>query len=71
VFIKVKDAGKVAGITYVHGIGNGLLGGLRIVFARFQIFIKDVIGIVGCNETLDRQSHPLAEQPCGEVPEIT
>ena len=42
-----------------------------MVFSRLQIIVEDVVGIVGCNETLHRQTHHLAEQSGRDVAEIS
>ena len=61
--IEIEDAGKVAGVAHVHGIGYGLHAGTGIILAGLQVVIENVIGIVGCDETLYRQPHPFAEEP--------
>ena len=38
--------------------------------ACLKIFVEDVIGVVGGDETLHGQTHPLAEQTCADVSEI-
>ena len=69
--IEVIYAGKVAWVTHVHSIGQGLLRWLRIILACLQVVVKNVVGIVGSNETLYRQSHGVAEEGCTDVAEVT
>ena len=68
--VQVDDACEVRGITYVHSVGQRLYRSLGLVLACLQVFIEDVVGVVGSNEALDGQSHSVAEQCRADVAEI-
>ena len=68
--IEVQDAGKVAGVAHVHGIGDGGGGGTGIVAACLQVVVEDVVGIVGGNEAVDGQAHATAEEGAADVAEV-
>ena len=68
--IEVDDAGKVAGIADIHRVGKCLLRCLWRILPREQILIEDVVGVVGCNESLHGQSHLVSEQRGTDVSEI-
>ena len=57
VAVEVEHAGKVAGSTHVHGIGDGGDAGTGRVGTGLQVFVEDIVAVVGGNETLDGQPH--------------
>ena len=69
--VQVVDTGKVRRIAYVHRISQSLLRWFRLVFASLQILVEDIVGIVGCDESLDGQSHLMAEQRCTDISEVS
>ena len=69
--IEIIDACEVRGITYIHRIGKGLLGGLRLVFARLQVFEENVVGIIGSDESFDGESHRVSEQGRTDIAEVS
>ena len=69
--VEVQDACEVRRVAHVHGVGQRLYGGTRLVLARLQVFIEDVVGIVGSNESLDGQSHLVSEQCRADVAEVS
>ena len=68
--VEIDDTGEVRGIAYIHCICQSLHAGLGLVLARLQIFIDDIICIVGSNEALDGQAHRMTEQSGTDIPEI-
>ena len=68
--IEVVDACEIRGIAYVHRISERLLRGLRFVLACLEILEEDIVGIVGSDESLDGQSHGVAEEGCTDITEV-
>ena len=69
--IEVVDTCEVGGITHIHRIGKSLHGSFRLVLPCLQVFIEDVVGIIGSNEPHDRQSHLVSEQGRADIAEVT
>ncbi len=67
---QIVNAGEVTGIAHVHGIGKCLLAGFRMILARLQVLIEDVVCIVGSYETADGQAHHVAEDTRRDVAEV-
>ena len=70
VVIESEDAREVAWRTHVHGVGERRNGRTRVVVASQKILVENVIGVVGSDETIDRQSHALAEETGSDVAKI-
>ena len=70
VVIQLADAGEVARVAHVHGVGDGRDGGTRLVVTRLQVTVEDVVAVVGGDEALDGQPHLLGKQSGGDVAEI-
>ena len=68
--VEVVDAGEVAGVAYVHGVGYGLGAGAWAVDSALEIVVEDVVGIVGGYETADGEPHAFAEEGGADVAEI-
>ena len=68
---QIHDTGKVAWIAYIHCVGDGGNGRTRRINTRIQIFQEYVVAIIGCDEVLDRQSHPTGEKAGGDISEVT
>ena len=68
--VEVQDAGKVAGVANVHGIGYGGGRGTGIVLTALQIVVENIVGIVGGNEAVYGQSHATAEEGAADVAEV-
>ena len=68
--VEVVDSCEVRRVAHVHGIGQRLHAGLRLILARLQVFVEDVVGVVGSNEALHRQSHLVAEESGADVAEV-
>ena len=69
--VKVENASKVARISYIHSIGNCRNRLARLVAACKQILEENIVTIVCRNETLDWQSHCLANQRSTNIAEIS
>ena len=69
--VKSKNAGKVARVTHVHCIGDGLDRWFRRVNTRLEVLIENVVFVVGCDETADRHSHPFAEESSRDISEVS
>ena len=68
--IEVEHTGKVTRIAHIHGIGYRSDAGSRRINTRLQILIEYVVTVVGCYETLYRQSHAFTEQTGRYITEI-
>ena len=68
---EIQNAGKIARIAHIHRVGDGLYRRPRRILAALQVVQKDIVAVVGRNETLDRQSHPLGKESRCNVAEVT
>ena len=71
VMIQVKNAHEVARIANIHGVGQCLFAVGGMVFARLQILIKHIVGVVGSNESFHGESHALGDETCRDVAEVS
>ena len=69
--IEVDYTSEVRGIAHIHCVCKCLDRWLGIIFARLQILIEDIIGIISCDETLYRKSHLMAKECCTDISEVT
>jgi len=67
---EVGDAGEVARVAHVHGVGYGLDAWARGVIACLQVLAYYVVGVVGGNESLNGEPHLACEDGCRDVSEI-
>ena len=65
------DSCKIAGCSYVHGIGNSGNGRSRMVSTCLQILIEDIIAIVRGNEPANRKSHLPSHQTCSQIAKVS
>ena len=68
--VEVDDTGEIARIAHVHGIGDGGDGRTGSVCAGLQIPVKNIVAVVGGDETLHGKPHLLGKQSGGNIAEI-
>ena len=69
--VEIIDAGEIAWVAYVHCVGNGCLAWLRFVLTCLQVVVENIVGIVGCDEAVDRQAHLVTEQTGCDITEVS
>ena len=61
VTVQCQYTGKITWISHIHCIGNSSYGRTRIVFSGLQVLVENIIPVIGCNKTLDRQAHAFTK----------